>query len=160
MSDYKNIFSIIQTKLQSVSVAVKHLELHGESAELEEFLKKLEGMNTAIKRRLDALSNLDTRSSEKSAIACPTFKRTRSTKYALIGPQGIGKSKHSSSLAAALGVTIIFDDGHGCPKNIIREDTLLISNDPQCIDQDTLAFFVQDESDILELIKSLQPSIA
>ena len=82
-------------------------------------------------------------------------------KYMLIGPQGIGKTRHSAKIAAALGVTRVIDDGHYWPvglESAFVADTLLISNEiPFPVEPGTVVFHVETEKDILDVIKILRP---
>jgi hypothetical protein len=80
-------------------------------------------------------------------------------KYMLIGPQGIGKSRHSGKIAAALGVTRVLDDGSDWPDDLeaaFVANTLFISNTPSLpITPETIVFSVRDEADLLLLIVDL-----
>lgn len=92
-------------------------------------------------------------------------EKSQGFKYALIGPQGIGKSKHSAAFADALGVTRVLDDGYDWPhvlESAFVENTLLIDNslEDTMVDDQTIVFQVQNENQILALIKALQPSAA
>lgn len=92
-------------------------------------------------------------------------EKSQGFKYALIGPQGIGKSKHSAAFADALGVTRVLDDGYDWPhvlESAFVENTLLIDNslEDTMLDDQTIVFQVQNENQILALIKALQPSAA
>lgn len=80
-------------------------------------------------------------------------------KYMLIGPQGIGKSRHSAKIAAALGVTRVLDDGYDWPNDLegaFVANTLFISNTPHLpVTPETIVFSVRDEADLLLLIVDL-----
>lgn len=89
------------------------------------------------------------------------FDKSNGYRYALIGPQGIGKSKHSTALASALGVTRILDDGYDWPddlKSAFVANTLLINNafDHDLADGKTILFEVRSEEEILEVITALR----
>ncbi len=83
-------------------------------------------------------------------------------KYMLIGPQGIGKSRHAAKIAASLGVTRVLDDGYDWPDDLeaaFVANTLFISNAIEFpIEPGTVLFQVSNESDILALIKVLRPT--
>ena len=82
-------------------------------------------------------------------------------KYMLIGPQGIGKSRHSAKIAAALGVTQVLDDGYDWPNDLeaaFVANTLFISNEIRfSVEPGTVVFQVETEKDILDVIKTLRP---
>ena len=84
------------------------------------------------------------------------------TKYMFIGPQGIGKSRHSAKIAAALGVTRVIDDGYDWPDDLeaaFVANTLFISNAVEFpVEPGTVLFQVSNENDILALIKVLRPT--
>lgn len=90
----------------------------------------------------------------------PEFKKFSSNKYALIGPQGIGKSRYAIRLANALVATRIFDEGHDWPEDLesaFVANTLLISNHTNFQpDANTIVFRVQDTSDLLLLVSDLE----
>ena len=82
-------------------------------------------------------------------------------KFMLIGSQGIGKTRHASKVAAALGVNRILDDGEDWPDDLeaaFVDNTLFISNAIHLpVGPGMIVFQVFDESDILNLIKVLRP---
>lgn len=85
-------------------------------------------------------------------------------KYMLIGPQGIGKTRHSARLAKVLGVSRVLDDGEDWPDDLTAafvDNTLFISNAIHVpVGAGTIVFQVFAESDILNLIKALRPTTA
>ena len=102
---------------------------------------------------------------EKCDYSNAASEKSQGFKYALIGPQGIGKSKHSAAFADALGATRVLDDGYDWPDDLesaFVENTLLINNslEDELLDDQTILFQVQSENQILALIKALQPSAA
>ena len=189
----KNLISVIEENLESVSRDLCDFDLFEDRVALEVLLQTSEAMLKIVeeknaelreRKKIKSCKNLvmarrpygkklelipacmragadPELCAEKCDYSNAASEKSQGFKYALIGPQGIGKSKHSAAFADALGVTRVLDDGYDWPhvlESAFVENTLLIDNslEDTLIDDQTIVFQVQSENQILALIRALQ----
>ena len=75
----------------------------------------------------------------------------------LSGPQGIGKTRHSATLARLLDASAIVDDWNG--RDELSPGALAITSGDFVLPAGAVAFQVEDEAGIEALILALQPSV-